>query len=85
MVDGAKPPVRRRRLKVVVLSLVGLVAVFALYQYLFVWRLSTRGPALAAGIVASDFSLPDEAGRSVPLAALTAQGPAVLVFYRGYW
>ena len=73
------------RRRVVVLSILGVVAAFAAYQYFFVWRLGTRTPSLASGVAAPDFSLPDEAGRTVSLASLTSRGPAVLVFYRGYW
>jgi peroxiredoxin Q/BCP len=40
--------------------------------------------ALAVGQSAPDFTLPDQNGKAVSLAA--AQGhKAVLVFYRGYW
>jgi len=34
---------------------------------------------------APDFTLPDEQGRPVPLAAELARGPVLLVFYRGHW
>jgi peroxiredoxin len=34
---------------------------------------------------APDFSLPSSTGRKVTLADALAHGPAVLVFYRGYW
>jgi peroxiredoxin len=36
-------------------------------------------------VAAPDFSLKDQTGRTVTLASLTQNGPAVLVFYRGYW
>ncbi|MEV6873582.1 peroxiredoxin-like family protein [Amycolatopsis sp. NPDC051128] len=39
----------------------------------------------AVGATAADFSLPDADGSSVSLGDLTADGPAVLVFYRGQW
>jgi cytochrome oxidase Cu insertion factor (SCO1/SenC/PrrC family) len=32
-----------------------------------------------------DFTLPDQDGRLHNLAAMLAEGPLVLVFYRGYW
>ncbi len=34
---------------------------------------------------APDFTLPDQEGRPVPLAAELARGPVLLVFYRGHW
>jgi cytochrome oxidase Cu insertion factor (SCO1/SenC/PrrC family) len=37
------------------------------------------------GEQAPDFTLPDQDGRPVSLAQLTAPGGVVLVFYRGYW
>jgi peroxiredoxin len=42
-----------------------------------------RPPALRE--VAPDFTLPDANGASRRLADLCAQGPLVLVFYRGHW
>jgi len=45
----------------------------------------TRAPSVATNTPAPAFSLPDSAGKSVSLAELTAKGPAVVVFYRGYW
>lgn len=47
--------------------------------------LSTRGPTVPQGQLAPDFSLRSHDGRQVTLDGLVAQGPAVLVFYRGYW
>jgi peroxiredoxin len=38
-----------------------------------------------AGATIADFTLPDADGADVSLAELTADGPAVLVFYRGQW
>jgi hypothetical protein len=58
---------------------------FAAYQYFFVFRLSTRNPGGIAHGTAPAFALADEGGKTTTLAALTARGPAVLVFYRGYW
>lgn len=40
---------------------------------------------LSVGDAAPAFSLPSGAGEAVSLASLTADGPAVLVFYRGDW
>jgi peroxiredoxin len=46
---------------------------------------SRVAPGLAVGDRAPGFSLPDALGRTVSLAALLAEGPAVTVFYRGEW
>ncbi|MFJ5228494.1 peroxiredoxin-like family protein [Kitasatospora sp. NPDC088391] len=43
------------------------------------------GRALAVGDRAPGFTLPSAAGGSVELAALLADGPVVLTFYRGAW
>lgn len=40
---------------------------------------------LPVGAPAPDFELPAAAGPPVGLAALRAEGHAVLVFYRGHW
>ncbi|MGD0081968.1 MAG: peroxiredoxin-like family protein [Acidimicrobiales bacterium] len=42
-------------------------------------------PGLAVGDHAPNFTLPDALGQLVPLADLLAQGPVVVVFYRGEW
>lgn len=47
--------------------------------------LSTRGPTVPQGAVAPDFTLRSHDGRMVSLDDLVARGPAVLVFYRGFW
>ena len=41
--------------------------------------------AVAAGDLLQDFTLPDATGKHVSLSELVADGPAVLVFYRGGW
>ncbi|MFC3228359.1 peroxiredoxin-like family protein [Marinibaculum pumilum] len=41
--------------------------------------------SLKPGDTAPDFTLPDATGRPVTLAALLAEGPVVLCFYRGGW
>jgi peroxiredoxin len=50
------------------------------------WRTKGRpADAVAVGDVLSDFTLPDATGHDVSLSELVADGPAVLVFYRGGW
>jgi peroxiredoxin Q/BCP len=39
----------------------------------------------AAGQTAPDFALPDGTGTRRRLSELTADGPLVLIFYRGCW
>ena len=41
--------------------------------------------AVSAGDVLQDFTLPDATGKDVSVSELVADGPAVLVFYRGGW
>ena len=41
--------------------------------------------ALEVGATAPEFTLPDARGGDVSLTALLAEGPVVLVFYRGAW
>ncbi len=47
--------------------------------------LSTRGPSVPAGAAAPAFNLKSHLGGDVSLDSLTATGPAVVVFYRGFW
>ena len=49
------------------------------------WHLKTRTPPASVQAGAPAFALPDHEGTSVSLDALTQNGPAVIVFYRGYW
>jgi peroxiredoxin len=50
------------------------------------WQAKGRpADAVAVGDVLSDFTLPDATGQDVSLSKLVADGPAVLVFYRGVW
>ena len=41
--------------------------------------------AVAAGDLVQEFTLPDATGKDVSLSDLVADGPTVLVFYRGHW
>ena len=47
--------------------------------------LHTRGPSVALEAPAPDFTLKSHEGKDVSLASLLRDGPAVLVFYRGFW
>jgi len=62
------------------------VAAAALFVWLF-FGFSRMPDTLLAGELrtAPDFTLPDELGRPVSLAATLARGPVLLVFYRGHW
>lgn len=48
-------------------------------------RVAERDKFAKTGSRMDDFTLPDAAGGDVTLSALVADGPAVLVFYRGGW
>jgi peroxiredoxin len=41
--------------------------------------------AVSAGDTLADFTLPDATGKQASLSEIVADGPAVLVFYRGAW
>ncbi len=76
----------KKRLRTAAIALLGTVIVLGVLGYVGVHRgIATRGPGGLQGGIAADFSLPDTTGKTVTLASLTARGPAVLVFYRGYW
>ena len=47
--------------------------------------LATRGPTVPAGATAPGFTLKSHLGGEVSLDSLTTSGPAVVVFYRGFW
>ncbi len=44
-----------------------------------------RATPVVVGEVAPDFTLEDQDGRKLTLAAERGKRPIVLVFYRGYW
>jgi cytochrome oxidase Cu insertion factor (SCO1/SenC/PrrC family) len=48
-------------------------------------KLETRSPSIERAAVAPDFELVDTEGRKHSLDQLVANGPAVVVFYRGFW
>lgn len=83
----AKPKSRARRvLRVVALVVLGLVLVLGSLVLYGVYRpIARRAGTTVASAQAPDFSLPDQNGATVTLASLTARGPAVVVFYRGFW
>ncbi|MFT7621373.1 MAG: cytochrome oxidase Cu insertion factor (SCO1/SenC/PrrC family) [Myxococcota bacterium] len=70
-----------RALKVGVVLILGLLVTLT-YR---TWWVAPRGAPLQAEAQASPFSLPDQTGKTVALSDLLAQGPAVVIFYRGYW
>lgn len=47
--------------------------------------LSTRGPVVAVKAKAPDFELASHLGGTVSLDGMLKRGPAVVVFYRGFW
>lgn len=47
--------------------------------------LSTRGPSVPVEAPAPEFTLTDQQAREVSLSSLLRDGPAVVVFYRGFW
>ena len=48
-------------------------------------RLETRTPTVASETKAPAFELTSHTGERVRLDTLLAKGPAVVVFYRGWW
>lgn len=62
-----------------------LAAVGAAFALGAVGCLKTRGPSLPLDAKAPQFKLKSNDGRDVELRRLTADGPAVVVFYRGFW
>jgi hypothetical protein len=46
---------------------------------------STRGPSVPQGAPAPAFELRSHQGEQVSLDSLVARGPAVVIFYRGFW
>ncbi|MFT3771404.1 MAG: hypothetical protein QM820_38815 [Minicystis sp.] len=74
-----RDPARPSRRIVVLGALAGLLAAgCGLFP-------KTRTPSLTAQVPAPSFDLPDQTGAHHTLAALTARGPAMIVFYRGFW
>jgi len=61
-----------------------VVAVFAADQAALA-AVGVPAGAIAVGDTLSPFALPDATGQTRTLEELTAEGPAVIVFYRGGW
>lgn len=59
-----------------------VVAAWVAYR---VWFTPLRGEPREEGEVAPAFALGDQNGQQVTLESLLADGPAVIVFYRGQW
>lgn len=76
---AARRDARRRTRAVAVFS--ALVALG--WTWLFFGGM--RVPAATPLVRAPDFTLADPSGRSVTLSQVTARGPVLLVFYRGFW
>ncbi|MBA2646176.1 MAG: redoxin domain-containing protein [Pyrinomonadaceae bacterium] len=66
-----------------------LLIVAALSHPAALWQQTSmdkkRVTPVAVGEVAPDFTLEDQDGRKITLAAERGKRPIVLVFYRGYW
>ena len=79
-------PRTRKRLRIAAIAVLATLLALGGLGYGLVHRaIATRGAGQVQGGVAADFALPDAAGSTVTLTSLTALGPAVLVFYRGFW
>ena len=68
--------------------ILGVLAVAVAVFFWWVYFPGSRVPEVAGlelGAAAPQFTLNDTAGQPVSLSSLTAQGPALLVFYRGHW
>jgi len=78
---GASKPRLRRALLITAIVVTALGGLAALFVYC---PIVPRGPGVVT-TSAQDFSLPDTKGDQVTLSSLVAHGPAVLVFYRGFW
>jgi hypothetical protein len=48
-------------------------------------KLDTRSPPVETAELAPEFALRDTGGTTHRLSEMIAGGPAVVVFYRGYW
>lgn len=78
-----KPFLTRRKLIVGISALAALGGLISTASCLL--SVSTRTPPIAEQAKAPEFSLPDQRGQTQSLNGLVAKGPALVVFYRGYW
>jgi cytochrome oxidase Cu insertion factor (SCO1/SenC/PrrC family) len=65
----------------------GVAGLELAFAALFLWSffVGARLPEGHVPVRAVDFTLPDQEGRPVTLAAELAKGPVLLVFFRGHW
>jgi len=62
------------------------VVLLALWTYMFYgWARLPEPTTLYTLAAAPDFTLPDHTGEPVTLSTALANGPVLLVFYRGHW
>jgi hypothetical protein len=74
---------RRRRTRA--LGVVNAAAVFLMLVGFFVLTALPRATPPAVAERAPDFELPDHQGDRFSLGRALADGPILLVFYRGHW
>ncbi len=85
-VVAPQPSRTRRVVRRVLIGLAIVVVVLGAIVAAGVYRpIARRAGQTLAAAQAPDFTLADQTGAKVSLATLTANGPAVLVFYRGFW
>lgn len=80
-----QPPPKRRKIARIIAIVFALVLCAGAGRFATKYYVSTRGPAVAAHTPAPEFNLPDHHGQTIGLTSLLDKGPAVVVFYRGYW
>jgi len=82
---GLVAAVRDRRIWVRLICVVD-IALLALWTYMFYgWPTLPQPTRLDQLTAAPDFTLPDHTGTPVTLSTALADGPVLLVFYRGHW
>jgi hypothetical protein len=83
LVGWAAAKDHRRRMRVVAVLAILWLGIAA-PGYLILTKLP-QAAARAGGAQIEDFTLPDHDGRAVRLSELLANGPVLLVTYRGHW
>jgi hypothetical protein len=82
---GLVAAVRDRRIWVRLVCTVDIL-LLALWTYMFYgWSTLPQPTRLDQLSTAPDFTLPDHTGTPVTLSNALANGPVLLVFYRGHW